>query len=404
MIMIMIMAHFSRSSMQRLLYYSTPSFHLRHLSTELPRNIWVTSGSIDPTEKLMPCMIRHTYKSSSTATFHRLSPERLRNVWISGLLDPSKLLLTERRLLYTGEIDKMEDARCEIEKKDNNTESYIKQESWLKLGLGKGVISRTVLNWVFNPKSDSIPADLTFFDWRDNYKMTVIDTPDHVDFTPEVQNALRAFDGAVFVLDSVDGVQSHSIVVNKQMVTYQLPRLVFINNLDQKGANPWEVVNQARLKLQHHIAAVQVPIGLEYNFKGLVDLVQLKSYYFHGPNGSVSETFSFYAGVYSSNYSIVSYCRIMVVIEEVPADMEALVLEKRHELIKTVSDVDDKLAEAFCSGKPISAADLQEAIRRATIARKFIPFFMGSAFKYKVTCTPHPPTHPSRLLFFILTH
>ncbi|MCH82952.1 elongation factor G [Trifolium medium] len=165
--------------------------------------------------------------------------------------------------------------------------------------------------------------------------MSVIDTPDCVDFNDEVETALCAFDSSILVLSSVDGVQSQSITVDKQMTRYELPRLVFINNVDQKGANPWEVLNQARSKLQHHSAAVQVPIGLEDDFKGLVDLVQLKAYFFHGSNGE------------------------NVVVEEVPADMDALVSEKRHELIKAVSEVDNILAEAFCSDKPIPAADLE---------------------------------------------
>uniref|UniRef100_A0A0A0KAM7 Tr-type G domain-containing protein n=2 Tax=Cucumis sativus TaxID=3659 RepID=A0A0A0KAM7_CUCSA len=143
------------------------------------------------------------------------------------------------------------------------------------------------------------------------------------------------------------------------MRRYEVPRLAFINKLDRMGADPWKVLNQARSKLRHHSAAVQVPIGLEEQFKGLVDLVQLKAYYFLGSNGE------------------------KVTAEEVPADMEALVTEKRRELIEMVSEVDDKLAEAFLSDEPISPEDLEAAVRRATVARKFIPVFMGSAFKNK---------------------
>ncbi|RHN72766.1 putative translation elongation factor EFTu/EF1A, bacterial/organelle [Medicago truncatula] len=298
----------------------------------------------------------------STATSRRFSSDsmqqQLRNVWISGLLDPSKVRVTERYWLYTGDIDKMIEARKETEKRDKYYESIVKEESWLNQGKKRD--SRRHFKWLMNgPTSDSTSADLTFFNWRKQYKMSVLDTPDNVDFTAEVQNALRAFDGAILVLSGVDGVNSHSISVDKQMMGYELPRLVFINNLDHKGANPWGVLYQARSKLQHHIAAVQVPIGLEYNFKGLVDLVHLKAYFFHDSNGQ------------------------KVFVEEVPGYMEALVSQKRRELIKTVSEVDDKLAEAFSGDKPISAADLEEAVRRATIARKFIPIFMGSAFKYK---------------------
>ncbi|XLR09452.1 hypothetical protein S83_037390, partial [Arachis hypogaea] len=145
------------------------------------------------------------------------------------------------------------------------------------------------------------------------------------------------------------------------MRRYEVPRLAFINKLDRMGADPWKVLNQARSKLRHHSAAMQVPIGLEDDFEGLVDLVQLKAYYFRGSNGE------------------------KVVTEEVPADMEALEVEKRRELIEAVSEVDDQLAEAFLGDEPISPADLQEAIRRATIARKFVPVFMGSVFKNKAT-------------------
>nr|ABN06142.1 Protein synthesis factor, GTP-binding [Medicago truncatula] len=313
--------------------------------------------------------------------------KQIRNIWISGLLDPSKVRMTERYWLYTGDLEQMEEARKQVLKSEKYYESFVKQESWKStrrdLNLKEGD-SHSHCKWIYNPTSDSIPADVTFFNWRKHYKMSVIDTPACVDFTPEVDNALRAFDAAVLVLSGVDGVQDQSIAVDKQMVTYQLPRLVFIDNLDHKGANLWEVVNQARSKLQHHSAAMQVPIGLEYNFKGLVDLVQLKAYFFHGSNGSVSETFAMVMlMVFLEITQFVSYCREKVVVGEVPGYMDALVSGKRRELIKTVSEVDDKLAEAFGGDKPISAADLEEAVRRTTIARKFIPVFMGSAFKYK---------------------
>ncbi|KAL9264757.1 Elongation factor G-1, mitochondrial-like protein [Drosera capensis] len=181
----------------------------------------------------------------------------------------------------------------------------------------------------------------------------------HVDFTIEVERALRVLDGAILVLCSVGGVQSQSITVDRQMRRYEVPRLAFINKLDRMGADPWKVLNQARSKLRHHSAAVQVPIGLEEDFQGLVDLVQSKAYYFHGSNGE------------------------KVVTAEVPSSMEALVAEKRRELIEMVSEVDDRLAEAFLADEPISPSNLEEAIRRATVARKFVPVFMGSAFKNK---------------------
>ncbi|GAU44175.1 hypothetical protein TSUD_377760 [Trifolium subterraneum] len=165
-------------------------------------------------------------------------------------------------------------------------------------------------------KFNTIQAGITFVKWKD-HKITVMDTPGRVDdFTDELEIALGAFDSGIHVVSSIDGVQSHSITIDKQMIRFELPRLIFLNNLDHKGANPWEVLNQ-------------------------------------------------------------------VVVEEIPAYMEALVEEKRHELIENVAPLDDKLAEAFSMKKPISPTDLKEAVCRATITRRFIPVFMGNAFKYK---------------------
>jgi len=207
-------------------------------------------------------------------------------------------------------------------------------------------------------KGITIQSAATYCTWKD-YQVNIIDTPGHVDFTIEVERALRVLDGAILVLCSVGGVQSQSITVDRQMRRYEVPRVAFINKLDRMGADPWKVLNQARAKLRHHSAAVQAPIGLEEDLKGLVDLVQMKAYYFHGSSGE------------------------NIVTEEIPADMVTFIEAKRRELIETVSDVDDQLADAFLADEPISPSDLEEAIRRATIARKFIPVFMGSAFKNK---------------------
>ncbi|RHN72813.1 putative translation protein, beta-barrel [Medicago truncatula] len=271
------------------------------------------------------------------------SVKRVRNIWISGLIDPEKVTQRERSLLYEGDIEEMHRVRRRNEMYHKEIEESSRKE------------------YIQSKWNKNIRAGVTFFNWK-HHKINIIHTPGRVDdFTVEVETALRAFDGgAIDVLCGVNGVQSHSIAVDKEMIRYQLPRLIFINNLDHKGANPWQVLNQERSKLQHHCAAIQVPIGLEDDLKGLVDLVHLKAYYFHGSNGE------------------------KVFVEEVPAHMEASVSEKRQELIETVSEVDDKLAEALSSDRLISGAELEEAVRRVTIARKFIPVFMGGyAFKYK---------------------
>ncbi|RDX65679.1 Elongation factor G-2, mitochondrial, partial [Mucuna pruriens] len=322
------MARVSRSSAPRLLYALCSSasrspvssliggaFQLRHLS----------GGNV----------ARAKAAAAEKEPWWKESMERLRNIGISAHIDSGKTTLTERVLYYTGRIHEIHEVRG-------------------RDGVGAKMDSMDLER----EKGITIQSAATYCTWKD-YKINIIDTPGHVDFTIEVERALRVLDGAILVLCSVGGVQSQSITVDRQMRRYEVPRLAFINKLDRMGADPWKVLNQARSKLRHHSAAIQVPIGLEDDFKGLIDLVKLKAYYFHGSNGE------------------------KIVTEEVPADMEALVAEKRRELIETVSEVDDKLAEAFLGDETISAADLEEAVRRATLAQKFIPVFMGSAFKNK---------------------
>ncbi|XP_045803721.1 elongation factor G-1, mitochondrial-like isoform X2 [Trifolium pratense] len=289
--------------------------------SSLPRLLYYTTTCSSPSSTSLIASTLHLRHFSAE------SVERLRHVWISGLIDPDKVGPKERSMLYAGKIEEM-------------NASLNKEQPFREF--------------------DTIRAGITFVKWK-HHKITVMDTSGSVDdFTDEVETALGAFDsGAIHVLSSIDGVQSHSTTIDKHMIRYDLPRLIFLNNIDHKGANPWEVLNQVRSELHRCSAAIQVPIGLEDDFKGLVDLVQLKAYYFHGSNGE------------------------KVVVEEVPADMEALVEEKRQELIENVAPLDDKLAEAFSMKKPISPTDLKEAVHRATITRRFIPVFMGSAFKYK---------------------
>ncbi|URE45560.1 hypothetical protein MUK42_32924 [Musa troglodytarum] len=261
--------------------------------------------------------------------------DRVRNIGISAHIDSGKTTLTERVLFYTGRIHEIHEVRG-------------------RDGVGAKMDSMDLER----EKGITIQSAATYCTWN-GYQINIIDTPGHVDFTIEVERALRVLDGAILVLCSVGGVQSQSITVDRQMRRYEVPRLAFINKLDRMGADPWKVLNQARSKLRHHSAAVQVPIGLEEEFQGLVDLVEMKAYYFHGANGE------------------------KVTTADIPQNLEALVAEKRRELIEVVSEVDDQLAEAFLNDEPISPVDLRMAIRRATVARKFVPVYMGSAFKNK---------------------
>lgn len=216
-------------------------------------------------------------------------------------------------------------------------------------------------------KGITIQSAATFCDWvkKENgvdqkYHINLIDTPGHIDFTIEVERALRVLDGAVMILCAVSGVQSQTITVDRQMRRYNVPRITFINKMDRMGANPFKAVDQINAKLKLHAAAVQVPIGAEDNFHGVVDLVTMEAIYAEGERGE-----------------------IIVKKKEIPADVQQLANERRARLIETLADVDDEMAEIFLDEREPSVEELRAAIRRSTIALKFTPVFMGSALADK---------------------
>jgi elongation factor G len=261
--------------------------------------------------------------------------DKIRNFGISAHIDSGKTTLSERILFYTGKIHQIH----EVKGKD---------------GVGATMDSMDLER----EKGITIQSAATFSEWKD-ISINLIDTPGHVDFTVEVERSLRVLDGAVMVLCGVAGVQSQSITVDRQMKRYNVPRLAFINKLDRAGANPFRVIQMIREKLFLNAAAVQVPIGLEDQLKGVVDLVKMKAYYFHGEDGE------------------------NVVEEEIPADVLPLAKEKRDEMIGKLADVDDAIGEKFLMEEEITPEDLQAGIRRQVLALKFVPVFMGSAFKNK---------------------
>lgn len=207
-------------------------------------------------------------------------------------------------------------------------------------------------------KGITIQSAATFCKWKDAH-INIIDTPGHVDFTIEVERALRVLDGGVLVLCGVSGVQSQSLTVDRQMKRYKVPRLAFVNKLDRQGSNPWKVIGDLRDQLKLNAAAVQIPIGLEGEHKGVVDLIEQKSYIFDGEKGET------------------------VVEGEVPAELAELVEEKRTELLEKLADVDDEIAEFFLMEEMPDAETLKAAIRRQTLDCSFVPVYMGSAFKNK---------------------
>lgn len=207
-------------------------------------------------------------------------------------------------------------------------------------------------------KGITIQSAATFASWGDNH-INIIDTPGHVDFTVEVERALRVLDGAVLVLCGVAGVQSQSITVDRQMKRYNVPRVAFINKLDRMGANPKKVISDLRSKLRLNAVAVQLPVGLEAAHEGVIDVVRQRQILFKGDNGET--------------------------VEESPVPEARLgeVEEARRELVERLADVDEEMEMHFLEETMPEDEDLVAAIRRATVAQKLCPVFLGSAFKNK---------------------
>jgi elongation factor G len=216
-------------------------------------------------------------------------------------------------------------------------------------------------------KGITIQSAATFCDWKktengkeETYHFNLIDTPGHIDFTIEVERALRVLDGAVMILCAVSGVQSQTITVDRQMKRYDVPRISFVNKMDRMGANPWKAVEQINSKLKMPAAAIQIPMGAEDEFEGVVDLIEMKAMYFEGPRGTKVRT-----------------------DDKIPSQYKELAAEKRQVLIEKLADVDDEMAEIFLEEQEPTNQQIKAAIRRATIARKFSPVLMGSALADK---------------------
>jgi len=260
--------------------------------------------------------------------------ERIRNIGISAHIDSGKTTLTERILFYAQKIH----AIHEVKGKDGVGATMDHMELERERGI-------------------TITSAATSVGWK-NHHVNIIDTPGHVDFTIEVERALRVLDGAVLVLCAVAGVQSQSITVDRQMKRYRVPRIAFVNKCDRSGANPDRVVRALRDKLGHQPVLTQLPIGLEADFEGVVDLIEMKAVYFRGANGEE------------------------IVVEEIPPALFAQAADRRAEMIDAASMFSDELLEAALEDRATPAM-IRTALRAGTLALELTPVMIGSAYKNK---------------------
>ncbi len=259
---------------------------------------------------------------------------RIRNIGISAHIDSGKTTLTERILFYTGRIRAIHEVRG-------------------KDGVGATMDSMELER----ERGITIQSAATYTTWKDHH-INIIDTPGHVDFTIEVERALKVLDGAILVLCSVAGVQSQSITVDRQMKRYSVPRIAFVNKCDRSGANPARVTDQLRDKLKHNAVMMQIPIGLEDQLEGVVDLITMKAYRFEGDNGE------------------------NIVEGDIPSALELEAEARREVMLDAVSMFSDELMEAMLE-EEVTEDLIHDAVRKGVLLNELTPVYMGSAYKNK---------------------
>ncbi len=261
--------------------------------------------------------------------------DMVRNIGISAHIDSGKTTTSERILFFGGRIHAIHEVRG-------------------KDGVGATMDSMDLER----EKGITIQSAATQVHWKD-YTINLIDTPGHVDFTVEVERSLRVLDGAVLLLCGVAGVQSQSITVDRQMKRYNVPRLAFVNKLDRTGANPFRVCDALIEKLRLNAVMIQIPIGLEDQHRGHVDLTDMKAYINQGENGET------------------------VLVEEIPADLVEQAKKYRQIMIGKLADIDSTIEEKFLMEEECTTEEIRAALRKGTIGLKIVPVLCGSAFKNK---------------------
>ncbi|GAB4145523.1 MAG: elongation factor G [Planctomycetaceae bacterium] len=255
-----------------------------------------------------------------------------RNIGISAHIDSGKTTLTERILYYSGRIHRVQEVRG-----------------------GDGGATMDFMD-LERERGITIASAATHVEWK-GHPINVIDTPGHVDFTVEVERSLRVLDGAVLVLCAVGGVQSQSLTVDRQMKRYHIPRITFINKMDRTGADPDSVIEQIQEKLGVTPLPLQIPIGKESNFEGVVDLITMQAVYFDGKQGEDIRR------------------------EEIPAALRDDAKAAREQMLETLSLFDDDLMMALLEESEVAEEDIRKIIRAATLSQEITPVMMGTAFR-----------------------
>ncbi|HEY9864560.1 MAG TPA: GTP-binding protein, partial [Candidatus Obscuribacterales bacterium] len=259
--------------------------------------------------------------------------ERVRNIGIAAHIDAGKTTTTERILFYSGMVHKM----GEVHEGTAVTD-------WMAQERERGI---------------TITAAAITTSWKD-HKINIIDTPGHVDFTIEVERSMRVLDGVIAVFCSVGGVQPQSETVWRQAERYKVPRIVFVNKMDRTGANFFKVYEQIRDRLRANAVPIQIPIGSEDNFQGLVDLVEMKAYLYTNDKGTDIE-----------------------ITDDIPEAVKQIAEEYRVKLVESVAETDDHLMEKYLEGEELTNEEIGTQLRKGTIAGTIVPLLCGSAFKNK---------------------
>jgi len=270
--------------------------------------------------------------------------ERTRNIGIMAHIDAGKTTLTERILFYTG-----------VNYKLGETHEGTATMDWMEQEQERGITitsAATTCFWTQEIEHKKAPGALP-------HRINIIDTPGHVDFTVEVERSLRVLDGAVGVFCAKGGVEPQSETVWRQADKYHVPRLAFVNKMDITGADFFNVIKMIRERLGKNPVAIQLPIGKEDTFIGLIDLFEMRAYYYRDDKGEDIE------------------------VTDVPEDMKELAEEYRAKMIEAIVETDDELMEKYLEGEEISNQELKTALRKATIAVEIIPVLCGSAYRNK---------------------